>query len=676
MFPLLLTLGLVACGRHEDNDDVQNPPVRPPENSENDTSDTSTPVDSGDTTAPITDADGDGIEDTYDCAPADATLYDLVAGYKDSDGDTYVAAALDNSGTSQETQICAGDADGDGNYDTVETNASLTAGDDCDDSWAYIHPNTYQAVNNVDTNCDGSLAVDISTDAVTLLGEDSDASAGNHSIAFGNINGDPYDDLVVGAIYGYANDTVGYAGAVYLYQGSNDFFGTLGAQTLTPAEVTITGSMPSEGFGSGIGMTDVNGNGKADLLVGAHGYNNSAATWYDLGDGTNSGAIALFYDNSISSATDTSSADALIIGEEDDGIGYPIYLSGTDADGFPRDINGDGYGEIVTPINTSNSIEIMPAAEYYGTVSTSDIPTLRITDDLDVYFSDMPDHVSIGDVNGDGYADILLGNSNDGPNGGQGIAYLIFGNSDLYGNEDGPENLHKEINLSELQPSSNIKYLTLTGSAINTAAGSTVNLADLDGDNLADILIGANWDPTAASYAGATYVIYGKDIVAFSTKDDSDEDTGDSVPDDDTDTVDLSSNGSNIVLDGDGDVAALHGHVLYSSTPNSELPTSVAISDTDGDNAPDVLISSIEFSENGSLFYVNSAVLTSLTTPSGDIATTAQQQIEGTTELTNFGNWLAGGGDINGDGAQDIAVSDPNAESNAGAIVILPGGPI
>ena len=80
------------------------------------------------------------------------------------------------------------------------------------------------------------------------------------------MNGDGYDDLVVGA-YGF--DMNGFdVGKVYVYHGSPAGLG----EDNRPADWSAVGENEGDYFGSALGTAgDVNGDGKADLVVGAFG---------------------------------------------------------------------------------------------------------------------------------------------------------------------------------------------------------------------------------------------------------------------------------------------------------------------------------------------------------------------------------------------------------------------
>ena len=88
------------------------------------------------------DADGDGVANSQDCAPLDASKWQLLAGYVDADGDGY--------GTGSVQYICSG---------ASLPSGYASVGGDCNDSNAAVHPGATEIVNGIDDNCDGNVDV-------------------------------------------------------------------------------------------------------------------------------------------------------------------------------------------------------------------------------------------------------------------------------------------------------------------------------------------------------------------------------------------------------------------------------------------------------------------------------------------------------------------------------------
>jgi hypothetical protein len=201
---------------------------------------------------------------------------------------------------------CAGDVNGDGYADVV-------IGDNMSGK-AYLYL--------------GSAAGPPSTPDLTLTAP-STAPGGSgfgHSIVgAGDVNGDGYADLVVGALGASVNATDDFAGKAYVYLGS-------AAGLATSPTVTLLGSEVRGAFGRWVSNAgDVNGDGYADVVIGADGENGA--------DGAGSPGRAYVY---LGSAAGLAASPAVtLIGPDGPGswFGRCVAAAG--------DVNGDGYADIV-----------------------------------------------------------------------------------------------------------------------------------------------------------------------------------------------------------------------------------------------------------------------------------------------------------------------------------------
>jgi hypothetical protein len=159
-----------------------------------------------------------------------------------------------------------------------------------------------------------------SADAI-YTGENTNDYAGCSVAGVGDTNGDGYDDMLIGA-YGYPSG--GDTGRAYLVLGS----GTPSSIGLGSADAIYTGENTSDYAGRSVaGAGDVNGDGYDDLLIGAYGYSSDTGRAYlVLGSGT-------------PSSIELGGADAIYTGENiDDHAGWSVAGAG--------DMNGDGYGDM------------------------------------------------------------------------------------------------------------------------------------------------------------------------------------------------------------------------------------------------------------------------------------------------------------------------------------------
>jgi hypothetical protein len=112
---------------------------------------------------------------------------------------------------------------------------------------------------------------------------------------------------------------------------------------------------------------------------------------------------------------------------------------------------------------------------------------------------------SAGDVNGDGLADLLIGANGADPNGtDSGAIYVVFGRNTA---QPGP--FPATLNLCILDGTNGFR---VNGVAAFDFSGIAVSSAgDVNGDGLADFLIGADGAGANGSYSGAIYVVFGRD---------------------------------------------------------------------------------------------------------------------------------------------------------------------
>lgn len=318
------------------------------------------------------------------------------------------------------------------------------------------------------------------------FGEGAEERVGAAVAGVGDVNGDESHDILIGAYA--ANRTGQRAGAAYLFYGPADKGGSVSS-----ADAILVGEHAYDVAGWSVaGAQDTNGDGLADLLVGAYGH--------DAG-GSLSGAAYLFFD-SVEREVSLEEANAKFIGErEGDRAGYSL-ASG--------DIDNDGYADCIIGASTESSRGTYAGATYVfhspikGELSLSDAHAKVIGE---AYNDGSGSAVaSAGDVNSDGYDDVLIGAPGAADvegNRNSGLAYLLY--SPFSGTDD-------------LATMPRAKFL---GGDFRGRTGKAVAIApDINNDGFDDLLIGA---PAAGIFvwsdgyktntsSGAAYIMYGGGI--------------------------------------------------------------------------------------------------------------------------------------------------------------------
>ena len=204
--------------------------------------------------------------------------------------------------------------------------------------------------------------------------------------------------------------------------------------------------------------------------------------------------------------TALASTDGFIVVGDTDGDRAAYSVSGI------GDINGDGLDDLIVGANSGDDGGSYAGEAYVifgktgSTRATIDLTTLAAADGFIIQGAAADDRLgnnvsNAGDINGDGFADLIVGaRQNDQGGSNAGAAYVIFGHTGGFGTDVAGR---QTINLAALTAAEGIVIL---GDAPADQAGFAVSAAgDVNDDGMADLLVGA---PQTAS-GGRTYVIYG-----------------------------------------------------------------------------------------------------------------------------------------------------------------------
>jgi Ca2+-binding RTX toxin-like protein len=332
-----------------------------------------------------------------------------------------------------------------------------------------------------------------------VLGEVGNDRAGDTVASAGDVNGDGIDDLLIGA----PKNGNGFSpeGAAYLVYGSASTGSTvtLGDIALGTGGFKITGENGNDYVGSSVSSAgDINGDGIDDLIVGAGGG--------IFGARNGGAAYVIFGTTSTVSAIDLASVAQSTGGFKVTAEGlYDHAGSSVSAAG---DVNGDGIDDLIVGATNVGAVGEGAAYIVFGTASSVFPVSLgdvgNGTGGFKIIGQTAFDHVgesvsAIGDINDDGFDDVIVGTVSDdagGPNAG--AAYVIFGAT--------PNS--SAIDLDDI--ARGVGGFKIIGQSAGDFAGRSVSSAgDVNGDGIDDLIIGAFLNDSIDDAAGAAYVIFG-----------------------------------------------------------------------------------------------------------------------------------------------------------------------
>ncbi len=355
------------------------------------------------------------------------------------------------------SSVAMGDADGDGLADMLVGAPAEDVGANADQGRAYVFSGATGALLRVlDTP---------NAQAYARFGS---------SVAMGDADGDGKEDLLVAATH-EPIEGANFRGRVYLFSGAT---GTL-IYTLSPPNPTCLGGFsPCPWWGYSLAMGDADGDGLADMLVGA--------PTEDAGGNPEQGRVYLF-----------SGATGLLLGTLDapspqasKRFGMGLATGDVDGDGRADILVGSGYLVHPSPGWTINQ----GRAYVFSGASRTLMLTVDSPDPL-VLFGNA---VAMGDTDGDGRAELLVGQYE--PN----RAYLFSGTTGALlltltaphealatGDADGDGKADLLVGAHLFSGVTGALLLTLPSFE---ASSDTLAMGDADGDGKEDLLVGAPWE--------------------------------------------------------------------------------------------------------------------------------------------------------------------------------------
>ncbi len=407
----------------------------------------------------------------------------------------------------------------------------------------------------------------------------------------GDVNGDGYSDVIF-SVPGY-DDTSPDMGLVWVYEGGSSGLGMY-------SSFHPIGDQANAFFGHSVATAgDVNGDGYSDVMISAPLYTHGVYTY--------TGEVRVYPGSS--SGPNFSTYTSIRQDVSNRQLGMQLSTAG--------DVNGDGYADIIIGSIKSDYYE---GAAYLYRGSASGIDTFYTWAAEGTTASERlgMSVATAGDVNGDGYADIILGASGAGA-GGRGQAYVWLGGSGGLGPNGTAANAYW---VGDADPSNGISY----GETVATAG-------DVNGDGYSDILVG---DPDkGGDNNGAVYGFYG----------------------------------------GPDNLSDAPGWTYDSSQQSAQAGVSVATAgDVNGDGYSDFIIGAeyydYTFTNEGAAFVWYGQ-------DGGPSFAGASWSVYGGRNDARLGHSVATAGDVNGDGYSEIIVGAPgwaNGTYKEGAVFVFNGG--
>ena len=390
---------------------------------------------------------------------------------------------------------------------------------------------------------------------------------------------------------------------------------------------------------------DVNGDGRGDLIISA-----------DSAD-PNGGGSGISY---VVFGRSTGFAASINLSSLDGSSGFRLDGVATyDASGYSvaaaGDVNGDGRGDLIIGAVNADPNGVQSGSSYVvfgrstGFAASINLASLDGSTGFRLDGVAANNHsgrsvAAAGDVNGDGWGDLIIGAANANPNGiASGRSYVVFGRSTGFA---------ASINLSSLNGSTGFR---LDGVNVYDFSGLSVAAAgDVNGDGRGDLIIGAYGADPNNSQSGSSYVLFGRS-------------TGFAA------SINLSS------LDGSTGFR-LDGVAAYDRSGRSVA----AAGDVNGDGRGDLIIGADNADPNGNdsgnsyvVFGRSTGFSPSINLSSLDGSTGFR--LAGVAQGDLSGRSVAAAGDVNGDGRGDLIIgalgADPNGSFSGSSYVVF-GDPL
>jgi Ca2+-binding RTX toxin-like protein len=460
------------------------------------------------------------------------------------------------------------------------------------------------------------------------IGGSAASDVSGYSVASaGDLNGDGFDDIIVSSPG--ADPHGNSSGASYVVFGkASGFASSFDLGSLDGRNgFRLSGELAGDLAGTSVASAgDVNGDGRPDLIIGAIGADpngNFSGTSYVV-FGTASG----FGPNLDLSGLDGSNGFKIHGGAGGSFSGLSV-ASG--------DVNNDGHTDLIVAANSNYNGAFVVFGGASGFAPSLSLANLDEEDGFRINAG--ANSVASGDVNGDGFADVIVGDGSASPDGTTvpGAAYVVFGKAGGFA---------ATADVSALDGANGFRLL---GATNDDRTGASVAVAgDINGDGFADIIIGAPRADPNGNYSGAAYVVFGK-ASGFAS------------------SIDLAA------LDG------ANGFKLNGVSAESRAGRSVgSAGDVNGDGFDDLVVAANPYGDVPGTTYVVFGHASGFAAgiELSDLDGSNGFSISGAISISNGDRTVASAGDVNGDGFADLVVGAGGEDTdggNAGASYVVFG---
>ena len=491
---------------------------------------------------------------------------------------------------------------------------------------------------NIDlSSLDGSSGFRIDGEAADFWSGDSVASAGD-------VNGDGFDDVIVGAPHPNGSST----GASYVVFGrASGFAPAVDLSSLDGSNgFKLSGEAVGDWNGSSVASAgDVNADGFADLVVGSPSADPN---------GSFSGAAYVVFGKAsgLPGNLDLSSLDGSngfkLEGESTlDSAGISVGSAG--------DINGDGFADVIVgsqgadPTNDNSYLgaSYVVFGKATGFAADLDLANLDGSNGFRLIGAQPGSSggspvASAGDLNGDGFDDLVVSTQiffdPDGSSGGaySAMTYVVFGRASGFG---------ADFDLASLDGSNGFHYVAWAGDVSVASAG------DVNGDGFADLVVGSSIGVADGQYIGGTSVVFGS--------------------------------ASGFAADGPGILDGSNGFKVVGAAPYDAAGCAVSgAGDINGDGFDDLIIGAFGADPHG--IYSGAAYVVfgkaagfAASLNLADLDGVNGFKLSGVAPYDQVGISVSSAGDVNGDGFDDLIMgsisADPNGSASGSSYVVFGG---